>query len=279
MTRHFTSEEALALIDGAPALTPDGRFVVFVGFGHSGHSLLGALLDAHPNAAIANELNVLRQVQTHGLTFEQVWQLTLACSRENRDHTAWTNTGYQYVVEGGSQGHVAETRVVGDKKGGGTARMIDSAPEVWEKFVKQAGDRLRVITVLRHPLDMLAAAAFRRGILPDQASADRIVQNARAVLTARGSVGPDRFLTLHHETFLSEPRAELRRLCEFLDLAVSDSYLASCVEGVRPQAHERRFSTRWSAALLTYFETGLAAPEVADLFAAYLPLRHGDELT
>ena len=156
--------------------------------------------------------------------------------------------------------------------------MIDSAPGVWEKMVKQAGDRLRLINVLRHPLDMLAAAAYRREIEPDQASADRIVKNARAVLKARSSVGEDRFLTLHHEAFLSEPRTQLSRLCEFLDLVVSENYLAACVEGVRPQAHERRFSVDWAEDLLTYFETALAAPELADLFAAYLPLRRGIEI-
>lgn len=254
-------------------------YVIFVGFGHSGHSLLGALLDAHPNAAVANELNVLKQMRTLALSFDDLWRLTLGCSSHNQHGTAWTNTGYQYLVDGGSHGTVVDPKVVGDKKGGGTARMIDSDPAIWETLVNQAAGHLRVVNVLRHPLDMLAAAAYRRGIQPDKTSADRIITNANAVLKSRQSVPTAHGLTFHHEAFLAAPKAQLRELCSFLGLTASDDYLNACVKGVRTRANQRRFSVDWSSDLLTYFEKALSQPELAALFSAYLPLRNGGELT
>ena len=35
------------------------KYCMFVGYPRSGHSLVGSLLDAHPNMIIANELNAL----------------------------------------------------------------------------------------------------------------------------------------------------------------------------------------------------------------------------
>ena len=35
------------------------QFVVFVGYGRSGHTLVGALLDGHPRALVANEADAV----------------------------------------------------------------------------------------------------------------------------------------------------------------------------------------------------------------------------
>jgi len=41
------------------------RFVMFVGFPRSSHSLVGSLLDAHPEACIAHEMDVLKYVMAN----------------------------------------------------------------------------------------------------------------------------------------------------------------------------------------------------------------------
>ena len=40
-----------------------GSFLMFVGHPRSGHSLVGALIDAHPNAVVAHELDALKYVE------------------------------------------------------------------------------------------------------------------------------------------------------------------------------------------------------------------------
>ena len=35
--------------------------IIFIGYARSGHTLIGSLLDAHPNMVIANEFNVLEK--------------------------------------------------------------------------------------------------------------------------------------------------------------------------------------------------------------------------
>jgi len=41
-------------------------YVMFVGYPRSGHSLIGSLLDAHPNVVIAHEMDALQFVQSDG---------------------------------------------------------------------------------------------------------------------------------------------------------------------------------------------------------------------
>ena len=55
-------------------------YCVFIGYPRSGHSLVGSLLDAHPNVIIAHELDALKFVKA-GFDKHQLYQLLLENSR------------------------------------------------------------------------------------------------------------------------------------------------------------------------------------------------------
>src|SRR5262245_36859172 len=57
-------------------------FCLFVGYPRSGHSIIGSLLDAHPNAIIADELDALKYVQA-GFNQNQLFYLLLRNSRQS----------------------------------------------------------------------------------------------------------------------------------------------------------------------------------------------------
>ena len=42
-----------------------GTLLMFIGYGRSGHTLIGSLLDAHPNMVVANEYDILQQWKTY----------------------------------------------------------------------------------------------------------------------------------------------------------------------------------------------------------------------
>lgn len=44
-----------------PDLSKIHTFVLFVGYPRSGHSLIGSIMDAHPNVIIAHEVKQLHQ--------------------------------------------------------------------------------------------------------------------------------------------------------------------------------------------------------------------------
>ncbi|PSO51862.1 MAG: hypothetical protein BRC34_14235, partial [Cyanobacteria bacterium QH_1_48_107] len=50
------------------------KYCMFIGYPRSGHSLVGSLLDAHPNIIIAHELNALNFVDM-GFNQQQIYYL------------------------------------------------------------------------------------------------------------------------------------------------------------------------------------------------------------
>ena len=60
-------------------------FLLFIGYNRSRHTLLAALLDAHPNVIIANDFNILQDWIENPLLFQRskyyIYELLLAKSR------------------------------------------------------------------------------------------------------------------------------------------------------------------------------------------------------
>jgi hypothetical protein len=52
-------------------------YVMFIGYAHSGHSLIGALLDAHPNMIISNELHALPLFANYNYDKYKIFKLIL----------------------------------------------------------------------------------------------------------------------------------------------------------------------------------------------------------
>src|SRR5688572_15941273 len=85
----------------------------FVGYPRSGHTLVAALLNAHPEIVIANELGVLDWVR-RGLNRRQLLSLILKSDRDFA-RGAYRFLDYNYRVPNQWQGRFEKIRVVGDK--------------------------------------------------------------------------------------------------------------------------------------------------------------------
>src|SRR2546430_1706106 len=86
---------------------------LFIGYPRSGHSLIGSLIDAHPEVVLAHELDLLRYV------YARFGRLAL-CHLALENSRAFTRRGraatlYSYSVPGQWQGRFERIRVLGDK--------------------------------------------------------------------------------------------------------------------------------------------------------------------
>jgi hypothetical protein len=61
-------------------------FCLFVGYSRSGHSLVGALLDAHPEITVAHEANVLELVIEENLSRRVLFETLLENARRQAEH-------------------------------------------------------------------------------------------------------------------------------------------------------------------------------------------------
>ncbi len=231
--------------------------VLFVGHAHSGHSLVGALLDAHPEVAISNHVNLPYLLREHDLDWRQLMRILYARAQLNADDAAWHNTGYRYRVDGAWQGRSAAPKVLGDKQGGASTRVLRQTPALLDELLA-APQPVRFIYVHRNPRDNVAAFAHYWGESLGPQHVQRYLENHRAVQAIQNRVAPERFFALAHEDFIADPGHWLMRLFDFLTVPADAAQIEPWLSLVRSTPHRRREHHRWPAELERALETGLA---------------------
>lgn len=240
-------------LDPAPG-RPE-RFVVFMGYSRSGHSLVGSLLDAHPDAVIAHELHALKHV-ARGRAFDSV---TRALRQNARifQLTGRRYTGYDYVVPDQWQGMTRRLTVVGDKKGNGSARLLRRDPDALRRILDRVPVPLHAIHVVRNPYDNIATKALRTGRrLAD--AAETYFANAETIadLRTRNDIAVH---DLHLDDLIARPRSVLADLLRALDLDPDvPGYFDACAEILFTTPNRTRDRVTWPEPLIQRIERRLA---------------------
>jgi hypothetical protein len=223
---------------------------LFVGHVKSGGTLIGALLDAHPDAVVADEVDVLRYVAA-GFRRRQIFHLLVDASRRqaaNGRITARRLDPYSLAVPGQQQGDAGRIRVIGDTRAGPAIRRLGDHPELLDSLRRRLGSiQDRYVHVVRNPYDPIAAMRLRSGRTAGDAVADYTAQCAR-LLDFRSRIEPDRLLTVRYEDFVATPASALERICGFLGLRATRSYLEACTAIVDPECRPERERVDWTAA-------------------------------
>jgi hypothetical protein len=223
------------------------RFCLFVGYPRSGHSLVGSLLDAHPDMIIAHELHVLRYLR-YGFSREQIFALLLERSRTHAG-AGRTATGYSYSVPNQWQGRFRRLRVIGDKRGGTSIRKLTSRPHLLARLRERIGLPLRFVHVVRNPFDNVATI-HRRGRSRDLArSIDHYLGMVSGVERLLAGLAPGESLDVRHDELLVDPRRELGRLAAFLGVDAPDDWLRDCASIVWQAPSRTRDEIEWPTAL------------------------------
>ena len=191
-------------------------FCCFVGYPRSGHSLIAALLDAHPQMLISHELHAL-QFLGSDLPRDALFRMIA----ENSRIFAFTGrgwSGYSYNVPGMWQGRYQNLKVIGDKKGSRTASLLLNDPKVLDHFSAQIDKPLRVIHIYRNPFDNIATIS-KRNRLSIEMAAEKFFAKAEAIRLFKASFSHGKVIDLAHESLIADAQQCLTDLCRFLDVS------------------------------------------------------------
>ena len=241
------------------------RYCGFVGYPRSGHSLVGSLLDAHPDAVIAHELDAVRLVQAHfprDLLFSLILHHDAEFTAAGRQ---WTQ--YNYTVPNQWQGRHRRLRVIGDKKGGVTTLRLAEDPALLDRLRRTVRVPLRLVHVVRNPFDNVATMARRRPDRSIDLALDQYLRQAETVARLRGRLDPAELVDVRHEDLIADPSATLRRLCEFLELEVEEDHLRDCASIVRATPHRSREAADWPDGAVGRIEEACASLPGLDTYA------------
>jgi hypothetical protein len=233
---------------------------LFLGHVKSGGTLLGAMLDAHPSTAIADEMDVVAQVGA-GLDREQIFTLLVRGARreaENGRVTARRLDPYSLAVPGQWQGRHERLRVIGDSRAGPTTRALGDAPERLTALRSVMGDtRLVFVQVIRNPYEPIGAMVRRSGRSVEDATADHEAQ-CRRLVSLRERLPAEDVHTVRYEELVADPRRSLLALLGFLGLEPSPDHLDACTGLVRPVPVRERDRVPWTPSQIDTIE-GLIA--------------------
>ena len=232
-------------------------FCLFAGYPRSGHSLVGSLLDAHPDATFAHELHVLRYVK-YGYSREQIFGMLVDSSAEHAAEGREA-TDYSYAVPDQWQGRARTLRVIGDKRGGTTIRKLRARPHLLPRMQRRIGLPIRWIHVVRNPFDNIATIHLRGRDRSLEDAAAHYFKMVEGVVWLKQQLDAHQMLDLRHEDLLARPEERITRLCEFLGLAPEPDYVKAAAGIIWPEAHRTRHDVAWSDELRRSVEKQIAA--------------------
>lgn len=222
-------------------------FCLFIGHGRSGHSLIGALLDAHPNMIVSDETDILKYLIA-GFDRKQLYRTLIFRSQKQtriqRRKRGLNGSYYSYQVPNQWQGSYKKLTVVGDSKASVTARRLYETPALLEHLKEVTGCTLRIIHVVRNPYDNISTISIRENMSLEHA-VDSYAHNCDALFEIRKHIAPDELLVIKHEDLIGNPKDMLGQLSQFLGVFPFEDYLDVCASIVYKSPSKTRSRIHW----------------------------------
>ena len=224
-------------------------FCLLIGHVKSGGTMIGSLLDAHPDIVFADEADVLRFVSAD-FTRDQICHLLVKASRREAMKgrvTARRLDAYSFLVPNQWQGRYRKLRVIGDSRAGPTTRQLVENPQLLGRLQKMmSGVRVRPIHVIRNPFDPISAMMVRGKRTFDNAI-DHYFHRCNTLAEIRDRLGDANLLTMRYEELICQPAMHLRRLCRFLGTDADDDYVQACCKILHRVPDQCRHRVPWNS--------------------------------
>lgn len=262
-------------VGGLPQKVIDGveKFLFFIGWPRSGHSIVAALTDAHPNLLIANAFSAHETIMKN--SGERFTKAKLFNSLHDKSVFVATvgglndKKGYTLHMDRSCQGSFTELKVIGEKYGGKDAVMYGNSPLRFRKAHKELLEMLqmpvKVIQVVRNPYDMVSThvlySNFRfewkdnsslfsevnkfRDLKALQNGIEYVFGIARNIQKMRKALHLT-VLEVHNTDLIHHTRETLGRICQFLNVPCPEWYLDACDEKVYKKVSRSRVLVEWN---------------------------------
>ena len=252
-------------------------FCQFIGWSRSGTTLVGALLDAHPEILIGQELDAAARV-LEGAGRDEV--LSGIVERERafaRAGRRWN--GYSYDVHEVVRDDLSGIRVIGDKKAAGTAEAVIRDDDALERLEELVGLPLRLIAVVRHPLDAVASLSAHLGTdlppwhrpagEPLDVALDWYLQLCDVVAeVASRRRGID---FIHLERLADDPGEVLRPVLEHLGVSAAPQRYFDRAASLLVPPRRARDDVEWTPAQLSRIESAIGTHGFLRPYSAAAP--------
>lgn len=248
-------------------------FLIFIGWPRSCHSIIGSMLDAHPNVIVAHEFSVFRQLSVNtqlnnrDTLYNELYRNSYMNARNGWRNSTQRQKGYSLDIDGSWQGRFKQLKVIGDKCGGDSTRMYSKSRNQYKALYKRLKANvnvpIKILQVVRNPFDMIATLTLYRGSEIHEVKVNASVLNkyrnpivlkgaTKSVLDIASAIFrmvPDVKLSplqVHCEDLIAYPVETITHICQFLKLECSPEFLQMCADKTFKKVSESRHLVEWN---------------------------------
>ena len=257
------------------------KFVFFVGYARSGHSIIGSLLDAHPNVIIAHEYALfekwINDPQKHSnrrWLYTRLYNNSKCSYQQGHRKSKENRKGYSLHIASYWQGRYNQTiEVIGDKAGGMTTKTYAKAVRRSNgQFVRAYNNLLTTVNVpvitihaVRNPFDNIAtmllyntgnrARKLNTSLEDPYDDATLLEKQIRAYFSQVESVTRMveelqlNVTEIHSADLIGNPKGTMSRLCATLEIECTEKYLGVCSEKIFDSPSVTRHLVKWPPVL------------------------------
>lgn len=196
---------------------------------------MSQILNAHPNVVISVEADILGRFQNNELTSkEEVLESIIKRDIKRGLNNNYSHTGYEYKIDSGFQYGHDQLQIIGNKKQGRNANLLKKEPELLQRFGTILNLPIRVISVVRHPLDNISTLLIKSKCdAYDKTTIKRYVnayskrsETVNHLMNVKSYDLKTHIIKL--EELILAPRRTITECCDFLQINVDDTHLDAC---------------------------------------------------
>ena len=257
------------------------KFVFFAGYPRSGHSMIGSVMDAHPNMVIAHECHLLKKcLELQNMTkniysnkaelFNSLYEDSFFESKCGWRSGLNTAKGYNFNLNSKWQGSFSQLKVIGDKSGGSTARYSSKreGKMCLQQMIHSFEIPIIAVHVVRNPYDMIATAlAYNKNEVKrihwtkhakQKVSVQLQMNISREVFIRADSVVEVKkyvpVVEVHIEDFIDNPSKIIVELCHSLGVDYPQEYVEECTAKAYRNVSRSRDVISWSPSVLSFID-------------------------
>ena len=219
-------------------------FCLIIGNSRSGSTILGSIVDAHPNAIVANE-TMASQVFWRGLSRSDILGEIIDNSSANY-RSGRQSEEYQYQI-GAAPDSKSTVRVYGDKIWNPATLLLHGDYNLISSLENKLEANVILIASIRNPFDTIATM-HKRSKAPIEDRIRWYFMHCDALAAIEAKMTKSDFLISYHEQLIDSPYEEISRISRALRLPVDPLHFKNVDRFLYKRPSNSRVSIEWTIA-------------------------------
>ena len=229
----------------------DKKLLIFIGSARTGSTLLGQVLNYHPECLISNESGLISNVVIKGASLREELKKVLASAMDMYRTGLESNKKFGETIERYQSQWIQfgdlskdpdfskkDIKVIGDKKAGGSTKAYLERPGEVISFLL-SHPNVWLLQIIRDPVDAAVSYMKSHGVEPFEKACNEMINLTHAAHDL-GKKVTNPYYFMYYEDLVESPREEITKILEWLNIDYSSSWLEKISQKIQQKEPSER---------------------------------------